>query len=1501
MERDTLLQLAKEKHPDLSLLCHLAKKSTPTPSLISEIFLPFFKKLGTYEYEIQVQLSNVFGIHGSKEQNAYWLNNTKLIPVVAHHWLMNQLMITPQEAITNNTRYQIKNALHHLTCNTRQQLEGLLEILLGQNKQYDKEILLLLKRGIQNSKLSYAVSEKVLHYLLTSQEYEIVYSTCALIKKYPFLFSSIPEVHLRRVMLRGGLYEPLALRTLGIWGNNLIFEEVIQGESWQLASKRVILPFLPLTTSLMNTLTQYLILHPTYSVDWLDGLLSGASQGVFISKKRIAAILQHYFEYEFIAAKQLVQLVGEQSKEELFNLVSANSDFDFQKRISLYQALNTPSARKKIVTHLKEIKDRTQLTILLDPIAELKLTEAEPYILPNLQHHPKICLEALKYIGSTKTIAHLKELLEFDAPVKQNIPSFEKEALSLLADLVPDQNIIIDYLQKHRLPHVNLTNLHLTRSVVNEGYLLGILEEEQISTVQYGIEKLGALGTLEALESVIKKIGKMDSDSSIQGWGSVTNPAWEAAKKIANRAYDQHKIRTKKSNPQTAVNTVLTEVLLKQFETPISQADATGYLNYISEVIPSTFPLEKLAILATSTNPHVIKFYISFLGKTNSNTAIIQLKEVLEIKQNIYTLRQALLALTALKNTSLEELVLPLLGHPNMNIKKTVAAYLTENGTVKAVPTMVQLFQRNNNTGLRTELEKGLKNILGDVYYFLLFNECFPCETAWQRELLESILTNDAAIKEEQYLDFPALNTIAPLEKIVPHPKMDEEFITNWKTIRSRTKEEVARFEKREDLLPKIETIRQQAGDVFITDLIAAALRKFDKAPLSKNFKTLLTNEEARLATAKNSSDIHLWDTLLLDPENEQIEYTNLIDGKEGKKKEKLFFHFLPHYGFQKIGTKLLEENQLSFLKKRLLNAEIAHPKYLPLFITFHDTLKKQGDENIISALETCIANHSFASKIHQEILFFGSATTEEKINKLAAYNAQQQSLLQEEILEIYKTCSWKQRNAVLQTIKTPANHTTLFELSFTHYLAGKKVDFGALSTTQIPQFENHPDAIELTKKVPGRLPNHRDEFILAYVKEVVGDQEADPSLLTSFRQLPTPRKWEILKTDIAHGNWHWFSFFSTFASINTELKKWFEKAPTEGKLAFLKRLVKTNKPLYFPQFEKEVLQFIKTSKEPIAWQLLFHLQLKGNEKELTTEFTQEYAGYTTSMKNELLTHLLHTLPTTFVPSSIFTTLVPTDKKEKMLLIQLQLKTLDYTLLNTDIVIDLIRQLANQDPALANQRLTEMLESSADIGVEKQMKMLSAGYAIPELNNTVTTQIADLFSTERLALSFLTEAQKKQFYKQIGDLLNVKNTEINKKGLLKNLADESPEATAVLLLRILSSKKKTDLDSLCLRLLKKTTTKAAYLDTCYSLLSSKKESLFSSILKTLSFASYSAAIPTFIKLLSHKTLAKGARKGLLIFGEQAIPLLTKEVNKARPDKRATLNKLLGEIERKRGI
>lgn len=1499
MENTSLSILAKEKQPEVTLLCHLAKEMTPTPSLITEIFLPFFKKLTSYEYEIQVQLSEVFSIHGDREQNCYWLHNAKLIPMVEHHWVLSQLMVTPEDAIARYTTYQIKNALHHINCNTRQQLETLLQTLIQQKNTFDTEIVTLVESGIKNAKLTYQISEEVLLYLLSSTQYEVIFSTCELIKKYPFIFSDIPEISLRIVMERGDIYEPLALDCLGTWGNNRIFKEVLHGESWQLESKRVILPFLPLTTSFMDTLAEYLMLYPVYSIDWLKTLLKGAYQGVHVSKKQITKIIEHYFEYEFISARQLVQLLPEALKKEAFTFSLQDANDDFEKRVQLFEELNTPYTRKAIIEYVKETKDRSQLKLLLETIATLKIKEAEPYILLHLEDQFDICLEALKYVGGSKTITHLKQLLEFDVPVKQNIPSFEKKALTLLANLVPDQQIISNYLQKHRLPLVNLPNVRLTMSTSNQKFLLEALDEREIDTVLYAIEKLGELGTIDSLEPVIKKMGM------IQVHSQFANPAWEAAQKIANRAYDHHQLKTKKNNRKIVVDTTLTEVILKQFKSPLSEADTILYLQYLTELIPTDFPINKLSILADSPNPHIVKFYISYLGKLDDDSTIKHLKEHLDISQNIYTLRQALLALTDLRNHTIEDLVIPLLGHPNMNIKKTVADYLKENGTVKAVSAMVHLFQRNDNTGLREKLEQGLRNILGEAYYFFLFNECFSYEEAWQRELLQSTITNDKEITEQHYIDFPELNTIVSEHKTASNLKIDLKVLKQWKTIRNRTKEEISLLTTAKELNNSIGVIKKQAEDVYITDLVAASFRRFKETPLSKDINPILTTEEARIAITKNTTNSLLWDCVLLDPESEEIEYNNLYVYKDGNIKEKLFLHFLAHYGLEKMLKQLVDADQIHFLKKIVVSNTILQSKYLPLILHFYKRLKKQTkNKNELSSLEDLLSDHPLINKDDQIALFFLKASIEVKLKKIRTYSSQQQSILKEEIVKLYKSCSWKQRNNLLQAIKKPKNHTALYEVGFSHYLEGKELPSlheMLLSPDQTQQLEKHPDAIELTKNRTHYLQYHSNDFVFMYVKEITSHQDTDPNLLHSFKQFTPERKWKIIETELEQERWYWLTFFDELTPFNTAIKKIFREATVEGKLELIKHLISQEKQLYFPTFIQLLLPFAKEYDKPIiVWQLLFNLKLKDEEiKELTDVFIEEYTHYNTSIKTELLTYFIeHTIPPIVIASKVFNKLLPVDKKEETLLLQLRLKTLDdKDVQASDKAIQLIKELAKLDISVAKQSIPEVVHLFTEIGLPKQIEILNACYSLKELSNTVSIEIAHIFSTELLALSFLTEENKKQFYKQIGELIKTHTTEIDRKRLLKNIADESPEESNSLLLDILSSKKKTDLDTLCLRLLKKSTSRTEYLDICYNLLHSDKENLFQSIIRTLSFAKYTEAIPIFIKLFTHKkgSISKVAREGLLVMGEKAIPILTKETNKARPDKQVILNELLNEI------
>ena len=736
--------------------------------------------------------------------------------------------------------------------------------------------------------------------------------------------------------------------------------------------------------------------------------------------------------------------------------------------IKAFEALATPDAKASIVDILVQTTDHTELKLLLETIANLKIVEAEPHIFPFFEAHAAICCETLKEIGGEKTISFIKTHLNFDAPVKETIPSFEANALALLIAIHPNHQEIIYYFKKHRLPHLRLAHLTLVKTQETEDFFLNFISSTQPGDVSYGFTQLADLGTLHSLPQVLQKL--LDEN--------VRDQAWITARRIVNRAYDQHQLHPKKNPVKTTlrkqqsktqvVNTVLSELLLNQLVPAMNYDAMAVHLHYLSEVIPPHFPVERLAVLSASKNPHVIKFYLSYLGKTQDLYTIKQLKNYLHLNQDIYTLRQAVLALTEMETSSIQHLIVPLLAHPNMNIKKTVAAYLSKHGTATTVPAMFQLFTQNDNTGLRNTLEQGLKNILKTSYRFFLLNAYALCEVASQKAAIRASIAQDATSLEfeKHCIDFPALKTQAPdQERYHLDIPMDKNRISEWKNIRLRTQKHLEEWSIDKDAsgIDAILKLKENAKNVFVQDLIAHALRKKD-APIDYStwhgaLGIHLSTKEARLAIANTAeNNAALWDIILLDPDNEHIEWGNFRTHKDIQLKKKLFFHFLAIYGLETMIQALSKENNLDFIRQCLTNELVVSPKNVPLLTKLYLQFRQfKADKHFLAILEnTLVMADSFINKDAQATIFFSWASPEQKITKLAAYSAAQQALLKNEIVQLYQQSSWKQRNELLTTIKKLPNHPELFTLSFKDYLEGNPLGFwhnGPFDHTRL----NHP------------------------------------------------------------------------------------------------------------------------------------------------------------------------------------------------------------------------------------------------------------------------------------------------------------------------------------------------------------------------------------------------------------------------------------------------------------
>ncbi|TDB75096.1 HEAT repeat domain-containing protein [Actinomadura sp. KC216] len=83
---------------------------------------------------------------------------------------------------------------------------------------------------------------------------------------------------------------------------------------------------------------------------------------------------------------------------------------------------------------------------------------------------------------------------------------------------------------------------------------------------------------------------------------------------------------------------------------------------------------------------------------------------------DVQTVRQALLALGHAGGQGAAQAIAACLDHPNMNVKKTAAAVLAHTGTPAVVPKLLTWLGRHDNPGLRAELTRTLRAILGDGF-----------------------------------------------------------------------------------------------------------------------------------------------------------------------------------------------------------------------------------------------------------------------------------------------------------------------------------------------------------------------------------------------------------------------------------------------------------------------------------------------------------------------------------------------------------------------------------------------------------------------------------------------------------------------------------------------------------------------------------------------------------------------------------------------------------------
>jgi len=755
MSEDKQIKTIIQKFTDLSIhqseIVWIAKEAIKIPytipQLIDEVFLKWIEQLDQFNYEVQILLSEVFRIHAN-ESHVITLN-TDLIPSVKHHWRKTLLLTHPKKYLKEEERELVNIALQTLPYKNKKQLEQvLLAIIELEEHQFDLSLIHLLNDGIKNAKLSYEVSREIVLYLLKSPSYEIVFSTCDFLKTNPYIFNECPEVALRLVLNRKGGFEPLALSTLGIWGEKPIFKEVLEGDSWSLDSKLTVLPFIKLNTQVLDLVLNLFHQFPEHGEEFLTILSKGAELGIYISKAVIPSLVNLYYKYPYDSiGKRLLNLIQKEISKSLIRLGKESDNFQLDKYLNILSYINSNEAKEEVLSLLKE-EEPLNRKILLESIQNLAIREAEELVISLVEFHPVLCLNTLKKIGGQKTVISIKEHLGFKEEYKSYWPFYEQEALETIIAIKPDEiDDVITYLKKNHLPLSYLTHIRESYTSSYSSVIVESLKSKDLNELRYGLSNANKIGDEIILNLVIKLLIHENEE--------IADSAWSTCHNIIALITDK-----KSTNKET--KHLLSELIVNQLREELSTRESMIYLNYLSQVITASFPVKKLAFLSASKNPHILKFYLTCLQKTTETNAVTPyLSQFLTLDQDIYTLRQVIIVLSDIPNQSFEPLVLPLLMHPNMNMKKTVADYLLKRGSLFSLPSMIKLFRSNDNRGLREKLNEGLQNILGPAYSFFLLNEFESCQTEWQKELLASTIIDQVGSTEYHNLakDFTSLKS----------------------------------------------------------------------------------------------------------------------------------------------------------------------------------------------------------------------------------------------------------------------------------------------------------------------------------------------------------------------------------------------------------------------------------------------------------------------------------------------------------------------------------------------------------------------------------------------------------------------------------------------------------------------------------------------------------------------------------------------------------------------
>lgn len=379
----------------------------------------------------------------------------------------------------------------------------------------------------------------------------------------------------------------------------------------------------------------------------------------------------------------------------------------------------------------------------------------EEIILNYLEACPQECLNALKHIGSEKTVDILWNALGVESDnhfIAPYIFPYQKEALTLLWHLSKNEkrNILKAKLNPVNIPSGIICDIVPTLSEIDMKLLLlqkDLVSEEIILTLcQYGssktIEEISQLLMRHVSEIAANKHFEAVDKEEYKSEPVVSNSIHQAIIKFGENLFKRGKIRPvyllKAETAHQAGEILLSEIVFDIIENRTSSPEEIRILLEILENLKYNNISSKIRKLIRHKEPQIRKMVIRCMVKQHVIGHSFDILRLLE-KDDVETIRQANIAMEEFNAVWASSYVVKCLEHPNMNIKKTAAKALAKIGDYKIVKSLVFWLSHHDNTEFRQLLTDALKAVAGPGHLLLILRELEKSSEERKTELLLKI------------------------------------------------------------------------------------------------------------------------------------------------------------------------------------------------------------------------------------------------------------------------------------------------------------------------------------------------------------------------------------------------------------------------------------------------------------------------------------------------------------------------------------------------------------------------------------------------------------------------------------------------------------------------------------------------------------------------------------------------------------------------------------------